>query len=269
MDIQIFNNSDFGEVRVTEVNGEPMMIASDIAKILGYSNPQKAIRDHIDDEDKQTERIVLSGQNRDVIVINESGLYSLVLSSKMPQAKKFKRWVTSEVLPSIRKQGGYMVARADESPEQIMARAVLLANDTINRLNSQVKELKEEKVKQDTLIESMKDKVNYLDMILSCKDSIAITSIAKDYGMSGKAMNILLHELGVQYKQSDQWFLYSKFDTQGYTRAIDIAIPNSDGSILKYKRHTQWTQKGRLFLYNTLKEKGYLPLMEQDNGQHN
>ena len=105
--IQVFNNEELGCIRTVMINDQPWFVVKDIAVALGYSNPQKAIRDHIDVEDKLTERIVLSGQNREVIFINESGLYSLILSSKLPSAKKFKRWVTSEVLPAIRKTGHY------------------------------------------------------------------------------------------------------------------------------------------------------------------
>ena len=105
--LEIFKNREFGEIRTVTVDGEPWFVAKDIAEILQYTNTQKAIRDHVDEEDKLTERIVLSGQNREVICINESGLYSLILSSKMPGAKRFKRWVTSEVLPQIRRTGTY------------------------------------------------------------------------------------------------------------------------------------------------------------------
>ena len=105
--LEIFRNREFGEIRTVTVDGEPWFVAKDIAEILQYTNTQKAIRDHVDEEDKLTERIVLSGQNREVICINESGLYSLILSSKMPGAKRFKRWVTSEVLPQIRRTGTY------------------------------------------------------------------------------------------------------------------------------------------------------------------
>lgn len=105
--LEIFKNREFGEIRTVAIDGEPWFVAKDIAEILQYTNTQKAIRDHVDEEDKLTERIVLSGQNREVICINESGLYSLILSSKMPGAKRFKRWVTSEVLPQIRRTGTY------------------------------------------------------------------------------------------------------------------------------------------------------------------
>ena len=106
--VQVFKNEEFGSVRAIERNGEPWFIGKDMAEILGYTNTAKAIRDHVDDEDKLTERIVLSGQNREAFLINESGLYSLILGSKLPSAKRFKHWVTSEVLPAIRQNGVYM-----------------------------------------------------------------------------------------------------------------------------------------------------------------
>ena len=107
-EIKIFTSDIFGEIRTCQVNNQIMFVGKDVATALGYSNSQKAIRDHVDDDDKLTERFVLSGQARSVIIINESGLYALILSSKLPQAKAFKRWVTSEVLPQIRKTGGYI-----------------------------------------------------------------------------------------------------------------------------------------------------------------
>lgn len=117
MELQVFNSTEFGSVRTTTLNGEIMFVGKDVADILGYINTPKAIRDHVDEEDKLTERIVLSGQNREVIFINESGLYSLILSSKMPNAKKFKRWVTSEVLPAIRKHGVFAVDEVLANPD--------------------------------------------------------------------------------------------------------------------------------------------------------
>ena len=118
--LEIFKNREFGEIRTVTVDGEPwfvMFVGKDVAGILGYTNTPKAVRDHVDEEDKLTERIVLSGQNREVICINESGLYSLILSSKMPGAKRFKRWVTSEVLPQIRRTGTY---QKPMTPQEMM-----------------------------------------------------------------------------------------------------------------------------------------------------
>ena len=137
--ILIFSNKVFGEIRTCQVNNQIMFVGKDVATALGYSNSQKAIRDHVDDDDKLTERFVLSGQSRSVIIINESGLYSLILSSKLPQAKAFKRWVTSEVLPQIRKTGGYIPTKDAQgrqlSNEEIIHRADAIVGRTLRLLN--------------------------------------------------------------------------------------------------------------------------------------
>lgn len=121
-DLKTFENEEFGTIRTVTIDNEPWFVGKDVADILGYTNTPKAIRDHVDEEDKLTERIVLSGQNREVVVLNESGLYSLVLSSKLPTAKKFKRWVTSEVLPSLRKTGSYSMGKKSPA-EMLLAQA--------------------------------------------------------------------------------------------------------------------------------------------------
>lgn len=124
--IQIFENTDFGRVRVTEVNGEPFFIGKDVAKVLGYTNPQKAIRDHVDEEDRTVnESFTVNGTSP--LLINESGLYSLIIGSKLPEAKKFKRWVTSEVLPSIRKTGKYSAHKERDEVKEMNAK-VRMAN---------------------------------------------------------------------------------------------------------------------------------------------
>ena len=138
MEIQVFKNDRFGEVRTMVINGEPWFVGKDVAEVLGYLNPQKAIRDHVDEEDRLGERIVLSGQNRMTIFINESGLYSLILSSKLPQAKEFKRWVTSEVLPQIRKTDGYIPVNDCKDDGEIMAKALLIAKKTIEQQDALV-----------------------------------------------------------------------------------------------------------------------------------
>lgn len=148
--IQLFTNEELDmKVRVVEINGEPWLVGKDVAEVLGYSNTAKAIRDHVDIEDKLSERIVLSGQNREVIVINESGLYSLVLRSKLPEAKKFKRWVTSEVLPSIRKHGMYATDDLLNDPDLMIKAANKIKEEREGRLKaeSQVKELTDKVVK--------------------------------------------------------------------------------------------------------------------------
>lgn len=256
--LQIFENKEFGKIRTVEINNEPYFVGKDVADILGYTNARKAIRDHIDEEDRLTERIVTSGQSRDMFVINESGLYSLILSSKLPTAKKFKRWVTSEVLPSIRKHGMYATDELIANPDIAIA-----AFQALKEEREQRQLLQFECNKQKQIIGELKPKADYTDIILQSKSLISVTQISKDYGMSGTAMNELLHRYGVQYKQGRQWLLYSKYHNNGFTHSETVTITRSDGrtdTVL----NTKWTQKGRLFIYNLLKSHDILPVIERD-----
>ena len=255
MELQVFNNAEFGSVRTTTVNGGVMFVAKDVATILGYTNTAKAIRDHIDDEDKLTERIVLSGQNREVIFINESGLYSLILSSKMPNARKFKRWVTAEVLPAIRKHGMYAIDEILENPDLAISALTQLKEERERR-----KQLECLALVQRQQIAELQPKASYYDLILQNKNTVPITQIAKYYGMSGRKFNELLHELGVQYKFRKTWLLYQHYAECGYTQSRTYAIDESRSVM-----HTYWTQKGRLFLYDLLKSEGILPVIEQED----
>ena len=249
-------NFEGNEVRTVLINDEPYFVGKDIADVLGYSNTSKAIRDHVDKEDKLTERIVISGQNREVIAINESGMYSLVLSSKLPNAKKFKRWVTNEVLQSIRKHGAYMT---DEKIEE-----ALLNPDTIISLATQLKNEREGRLIAEQQVKEFQPKVSYYDKVLSNDALMTISLIAKDYGMSGAGMNKLLHELGVQYRQGGTWLLYAKYQRTGWTHSETKMVPRKDGTE-KAVLNTKWTQKGRLGLYELLKDNGYLPLIEMED----
>ena len=254
MELQVFNSTEFGSVRTATVNGEVMFVGKDVADILEYTNTAKAIRDHVDEEDKLTERIVLSGQNREVIFINESGLYSLILSSKMPNAKKFKHWVTAEVLPAIRKHGMYAIDEILENPDLAIAALTQLKEERERR-----KQLECQTLIQRQQIAEMQPMASYYDLILQNKNTVPITQIAKDYGMSGRKFNELLHELGVQYKFRKTWLLYQQYAECGYTQSRTYAIDESRSVM-----HTYWTQKGRLFLYDLLKSEGILPVIEQE-----
>lgn len=259
--LTVFNNPDFGSIRTVTVNNEPYFVGKDVADILGYTNAPKAIKDHVDDEDKLVERIVMSGQKRDVILINESGLYSLILSSKMPNARKFKRWVTSEVLPSIRKHGMYAVDELLNNPD-----FMIKTFEALKEEREKNKGLSKEVVEQQRVISELQPKVTYLDKILDSKSLVLTTQIAKDYGMSARRFNRLLHELGVQYKVGDQWVLYAKYQACGYVHSRTIEFRHRDGTP-DVKMQTEWTQKGRLFLYELLKENGYIPLIEKEDEQ--
>lgn len=261
-DIQIFDNPEFGKIRTMECFGNPYFVGKDVALILGYSNPQKAIRDHVDEEDKTVNDSFTVNGTRPVLV-NESGLYSLILSSKMPKARQFKHWVTSEILPAIRKHGAYMTADTAER--------VLTDPDFIIRLATNFKQERQRRMQAEgqvaqlsAQVSDLKPKADYCDIILASKSAVTITQIAADYNMSAKAMNNKLHELGIQWKVNDQWILYADYMSKGYTRSSTFNFKKSDGQE-RTKISTLWTQKGRLFLYNVLKENGILPLMEQQN----
>lgn len=259
-EIQIFKNAEFGTVRTLEINNEPYFLGKDVAEILGYTNTPKAIKDHVDNEDKLTERIVMSGQNREVIFINESGVYSLIFGSKLPTAKKFKHWVTSEILPAIRKHGAYMT---ENTLEQALA-----SPDFLIKLATELKSEKEKRVALETqvavnnqIINELKPKADYTDRILQNKGLVTVNQIAKDYGMSAKELNKKLNALGVQYQQSGQWLLYAKYQDKGYTHSKTFNFRHSDGRP-DIKMATEWTQKGRLFIYELLKGVGIVPIIE-------
>jgi prophage antirepressor-like protein len=262
-EIKIFENPEFGSVRTLEVNGEPYFVGKDVAEILGYADPQKAIKMHVDDEDKLTRQIVVSDQNRNVIIINESGLYSLILLSKLPKAKEFKHWVTSEVLPSIRKHGAYMT-------DDVLHRAIT-EPDFLIQLATELKEEQEKRralestvAVQSQQITELQPKASYYDVVLNSKDLLSIGKIAKDFGKSAVWLNKWLHDQGVQYKQGEIWLLYQKYAEQGYTSTKTQTYNGNDGAV-HTKVHTYWTQKGRLFIYDLLKTNGILPLIERTN----
>ncbi len=255
--LQIFENKEFGKIRTVEINNEPYFVGKDVADILGYTNAPKAIRDHVDTEDKTVnDSFTVNGTKG--ILINESGLYSLILSSKLPTAKKFKRWVTSEVLPSIRKHGMYATDELIANPDIAIA-----AFQALKEEREQRQLLQFECNKQKQIIGELKPKADYTDIILQSKSLVTVTQIAKDYGMSGTAMNEMLHHYGVQYKQSGQWLLYSKYHNNGFTHSETVTITHSDGRTGTVM-NTKWTQKGRLFIYDLLKSYGILPVIERD-----
>ena len=256
-ELKVFSNPEFGQIRVIQKDNETWFVAKDVCEVLKHSNSRKAVLDMVDEEDV-TKGYTPHPQNNEkkmeVIIINESGLYSLVLRSNLPEAKKFKRWITHEVIPSIRKHGAYMT---DETIEK-----ALTSPDFLIQLATQLKETKDLNAKQEQLIGELKPRADYTDRILKNKGLVTITQIAKDYGMSGAEMNKKLHNLGVQYKQSDQWLLYRKYQGKGYTHSETIPIEKSFGPDIKMT--TKWTQKGRLFLYELLKSEGILPDIEKE-----
>lgn len=257
-ELQVFQNAEFGSVRTTTVNGEVMFVAKDIAMILGYSNPRDAINKHVDDEDKGVAKCDTLGGVQDLTIINESGLYSLILSSKMPNARKFKRWVTAEVLPAIRRHGMYATEELIANPDLAIAAFQALKAEREKRIA-----LEEAVAVQAQQIAELKPKATYYDVVLKCKDAVNISVIAKDYGWSAQRMNEYLHQKGVQYKQADIWLLYQKHAGCGYTKTNTHVYEDTCGRE-HTKVHTKWTQKGRLFIYGLLKSDGVYPQIEME-----
>lgn len=257
-ELQVFQNAEFGSVRTATINGEPYFVGKDVATILGYSNPRDAISKHVDDEDKGVAKCDTLGGRQEILFINESGLYSLILRSQLPAAKRFKRWVTSEVLPAIRRHGMYATEELIANPDLAIAAFQALKAEREKRIA-----LEEAVAVQAQQIAELKPKASYYDVVLKCKDAVNISVIAKDYGWSAQRMNEYLHQKGVQYKQADIWLLYQKHAGCGYTKTNTHVYEDTCGRE-HTKVHTKWTQKGRLFIYGLLKADGVYPQIEME-----
>lgn len=254
-ELQIFKNNDFGEIRTIKINEQPYICLTDVCKILEIKNISDCKNRLKKDGVVTNEVIDKLGRKQQATFINESNLYKVIFQSRKQEAEKFTDWVTSEVLPAIRKTGGYIAGEENLDEDELVLKAMAV-------LNKKVEALKLENVQKTQIIGELKPKADYTDMILQNKDTITVTAIAKDYGMSAKTFNKILHELRIQYKQSDQWFLYEKYQKCGYTHSKTTQYLKNDGRS-GTKLNTEWTQKGRLFLYNKLKENGIIPVIEQ------
>lgn len=257
-ELMIFNNPEFGEIRTVEVNGEPWLVGKDVAQALGYSNTKDAVSRHVDTEDKRGARFPTPSGQQELTVINESGLYSLVLGSKLPSAKKFKRWVTSEVLPSIRKNGMYLLPK--DYPSAL--RALADSEEQRMALEASNATLAAENERQAQVIAEFEPIRQYVDTILESPDALATSQIAADYGMSAQQLNKILRDEGVQHKVNGQWLLYKKHMNKGYTKSKTFQFTHSDGRA-DTKLHTQWTQKGRLMIHNILEKRGIVAMMDR------
>ena len=255
--MQIFENEQFGKIRTVEIDGSVWFVGKDAAKSLGYSNTRKALSDHVDDEDKRDGVTIRDpiGRLQNPLMINESGIYSLIFGSHLAIAKSFKRWITSEVIPSIRKHGAYIT---DELLEEIAAN-----KEAAEKL---FRELKEEKAKSRELeeeLEASEPKCEFYDNVLQAENLLPMTLIAKDYGMSATRLNSMLYAFGVQYKtHSGTWVLYAPYQDMGYTQTVTL-FPRYDYEnpiLVMY-----WTHSGREFLYRFLKERGIVPVTERES----
>lgn len=279
-DLMIFKNEEFGEIRSIEINNEPYFVGKEICILFGDTNYRRSLA-NVENEDKMLVPIKTSGGKQNMTVINENGLYDLLFSMQPQKAKgvsqneqainerieklkRFKRWITHEVLPSIRKTGGYIAGEENMTEDELVLKAMTVLNTKVENLKQKNKQLQEDNEKQNQLIGELKPKADYTDKILKSKGTIKVNVIANDYGFTAVAFNKKLRELGIQYKEGKDWLLYRKYRGKGYTHTKTFSFVRSNGTP-DTETNMEWTQKGRLFLYNKLKENGILPMIEQES----
>ena len=237
-EMQIFKNHEFGTIRTfTNEQGEALFCAKDVCDALGYKQTHKAVERHVDKGDGMKRPTPTASGIQTMLYINESGLYALILSSKLESARRFKHWVTSEVLPSIRKQGGYIVARPHESDEVILARALQIMQATLQRRDEQIAQLK--------------PRADYADHVLDSISCFTVTQIGKELNMTGHDLNHLLCEMRIQYVQSGQYLLYADYARQGLAKNRSFEYHTSDGE-LRTKTYLVWTERGRDFIHRLI-----------------
>ena len=241
--IKIFQNPEFGAIRtISNEQGDVMFCGRDVAAALGYKKPEWAIATHVEADDSAKRGVIDSlGREQQAIFINESGLYALILSSKLPSARRFKHWVTSEVLPSIRREGGYLVARPEETDEEVLARGILVMQTTLQRRADEIARLQ--------------PKADYTDEVLDSVSCLTTTQIAKELNMTGCELNNLLRTLRVQYRQSGQYLLYADYARLGYAQSRTLRIRFSNGRV-KTHHYLVWTERGRYFIHRLVEKVG-------------
>ena len=239
-EIQIFQNSEFGAIRtLSNEQGEPMFCLKDVCEALGLQTKQ-VVRRLMDDVFSKHPIVDNLGRTQQATFVNEDGLYDTILESRKPQAKLFRKWVTGEVLPSIRKNGGYMVVRPDESDEVIMARALQIMQATLQR--------------RDEQIAMLKPRADYADHVLDSITCITTTQLAKELDMTAQELNRLLCEMHIQYWQSGQYLLYADYARQGYAKNRTHSHRGQDG-MLRTNTYLVWTERGKHFIHQLLNPK--------------
>ena len=251
---------------------DPMFKAKDVADWIGLTNVSDMVSRVDSDE---VTKLNLGGLQGETWMLTENGLYEVLMQSRKPVAREFKRGI-KKVLHEIRTKGGYIAATNDMTDEEIMAKALLVAQSTIERRDQRIKELETANKQQQARLEQascqisemskdideMKPKAEYYDMILNNKSTVLTTSIAQDYGMSAIAFNKVLSDLGIQRKVAGQWILYTQYIKKGYMQSKPITITRRSG-MKEVKYNSEWTQSGRIFLYDILKKNGILPMIER------
>lgn len=258
-EIEIFKYED-KEVRTQIINNDIWFCLKDVCDILEIGHVTDTKNRLKKDGVGTTEVIDKLGRKQQATFINESNLYKVIFQSRKANAERFTEWVTSEVLPTIRKHGAYM------TPEVI--EKTLTNPDFIIGLATELKKAQTRNVFLENEVKILQPKAKYHDEVLNSPNVVAITQIAKDYGMSAVKMNKLLNDLGIQYKLRNQWLLVQKYSDKGYVKSKTQEYFDTNGNI-HTAMTTYWTQKGRLFIYDLLKQQNILPVIEQEQSQQN
>ena len=263
---QVFNNSQFGELRISGTPDKPMFCLNDVCKALGLGNVT-ALKSRLDEKGFTTIKALTSGGNQQMIFINEPNLYRCIFQSRKAEAEQFQDWVFNEILPSIRKSGGYISTQANETPEMIMARALKVAEHTIEEHEKRMKALAEENEAQKRInkqleadtqmkaeeIKKLTPDADYARQTLTAVNTWNTNIIAKEMGMSAVTLNQHLQRLGIQYKQHKVWILSAKYQGKGYTKTQTYNYLNSAGEVCT-RMQQEWTEVGRRWLLELWKQ---------------
>ena len=263
---QVFNNSQFGELRISGTPDKPMFCLNDVCKALGLGNVT-ALKSRLDEKGFTTIKALTSGGNQQMIFINEPNLYRCIFQSRKAEAEQFQDWVFNEILPSIRKSGGYIATQVNETPEMIMARALKVAEHTIEEHEKRMKALAEENEAQKRInkqleadtqmkaeeIKKLTPDADYARQTLTAVNTWNTNIIAKEMGMSAVTLNQHLQRLGIQYKQHKVWVLSAKYQGKGYTKTQTYNYFNSAGEVCT-RMQQEWTEVGRRWLLELWKQ---------------
>lgn len=244
-EIQIFNSPQFGEIRpLVQVTN----LYSALRTCAGIRFEGKHVIERLDKGVVSSGPLMTAGGIQQVNFVNEDGLYDVILDSRKPSAKKFRKWVTSEVLPSIRKHGGYMAEKADETPEELMSRALQVANETLKRKEARLRQLEDTNREQQQQLAAAAPKVAYVDNVLQSINTYTVQQIAKELDTTSNKLYTFLSEKKVLFRQSGTWMLTSKYNGKGYAKTRTYQYTRNDGTS-GTKTYTVITEAGRAFIH--------------------
>ena len=260
--MQIFTSPAFGQVRTITEGGKTLFCGADIAKPLAYTRPSEAVARHCKGTLKR--RILTNGGEQEMLFITEGDVYRLIARSNLPEAEKFERWIFDEVIPSIRRNGGYIAGQENMTDDELVAAALIVANRRIQERERRIASLEAVVDKQRQEIAALEPVSRYVNEILASVGTVTATQIAADYSLTAQKLNKILREDGIQRKVNGQWILCMAHIGKGYVKSVTVPIERTDGRP-DSKMYTRWTQKGRLMIHNLLARRGIFANVDKEN----